>query len=119
MGLNFLDANDQLRSLPDILAELRGQYGDTLDAVEKQELKKALGTDEAIDMIDLMFPKQDQLQTNITDMNQNLKGGLSTTMCIAGNILNGPNESVERFNLRLGGLMITLGKGGGLLRFSS
>ncbi|MDF4652387.1 phage tail tape measure protein [Vibrio parahaemolyticus] len=111
LGLNFLDANDQLRSLPDILAELRGQYGDTLDAVEKQELKKAFGTDEAIDMIDLMFPKLDQLQTNITDMNQNLKGGLSTTMSMAGNILNGPNESVERFNQRLGGLMITLGKG--------
>lgn len=111
MGLNFLDANDQLRSLPEILAELRGQYGDTLDAVEKQELKKAFGTDEAIDMIDLMFPKLDQLQTNITDMNQNLKGGLSTTMDMAGNILNGPNESVERFNQRLGGLMITLGRG--------
>jgi hypothetical protein len=30
---------------------------------------------------------------------------------MAGNILNGPNESVERFNQRLGGLMITLGKG--------
>lgn len=111
LGLNFLDANDQLRSLPEILAELRGQYGDTLDAVEKQELKKAFGTDEAIDMIDLMFPKLDQLQTNITDMNQNLKGGLSTTMDMAGNILNGPNESVERFNQRLGGLMITLGRG--------
>lgn len=111
LGLNFLDANDQLRSLPEILSELRQQYGDTLDAVEKQELKKAFGTDEAIDMIDLMFPKLDQLEANITGMNQNLKGGLSTTMDMAGNILNGPNESVELFNQRLGGLMVTLGKG--------
>ncbi|ELJ8598098.1 phage tail tape measure protein [Vibrio cholerae] len=111
LGLNFLDANDQLRTLPEILKELRDHYGDTLDAIEKQELKKAFGTDEAIDMIDLMYPKLDQLQNNIADMNQNLKGGLSTTMKMASDILSGPNESVTRFNQRLGGLMVTLGRG--------
>ncbi|MGR6863239.1 phage tail tape measure protein [Aliivibrio salmonicida] len=97
LGLNFLDANDQLKSLPDILAQLRQSYGDTLDAMEKQELKKAFGTDEAIDMIDLMYPKLDQLESNITNMNQSLKGGLSTTMKMANDILNGPNESLKLF----------------------
>ncbi|POC78241.1 phage tail tape measure protein, partial [Vibrio vulnificus] len=61
LGLRFLDVNNQLRSMPDILSELKGRYGETLDAVEKQELKKAFGTDEAIAMIDLMYPKLDQL----------------------------------------------------------
>ncbi len=110
LGLNFLDANDQLKSLPDILSELRSHYGDTLDAVEKQELKKAFGTDEAIDMIDLMFPKLDQLESNINGMNQSLNGGLSTTMKMAGDILNGPNESLALFEQRFSGLVIVLGK---------
>lgn len=110
LGLNFLDANDQLKSLPDILSELRDRYGETLDAVEKQELKKAFGTDEAIDMIDLMFPKLDQLESNINGMNQSLNGGLSTTMKMAGDILNGPNESLALLEQRFSGLVIMLGK---------
>lgn len=110
LGLSFLDVNNQLRSMPDILSELKGRYGETLDAVEKQELKKAFGTDEAIAMIDLMYPKLDQLEGNITAMNSNLNGGLATTMKMAGDTLTGPNESLTRFNQRLTGLIITLGK---------
>ena len=33
LGLTFLDTNNQLMSMPDILETLRGKYGDTLDAV--------------------------------------------------------------------------------------
>lgn len=110
LGLNFMDANDQLKSMPEILEELRQSYGDTLDAVEKQELKKAFGTDEAMDLIDLMYPKLDQLESNITGMNDSLKGGLSTTMKMASDILNGPNESLALFEQRFSGLVIVLGK---------
>ena len=33
LGLNFLDADKQLRSLPEILGILKSKYGDSIDAV--------------------------------------------------------------------------------------
>ena len=35
LGLDFLDANNQLLSMPEILEQLRGKFGDTMDAAEK------------------------------------------------------------------------------------
>ncbi|MDI3269049.1 phage tail tape measure protein, partial [Pseudomonas sp. AL15] len=33
LNLEFLDANDRLRSMPEILEELRSKYGDTIDDI--------------------------------------------------------------------------------------
>ncbi|MBY7933464.1 phage tail tape measure protein [Vibrio fluvialis] len=110
LGLNFLDANNQLLSMPDILAELQGRYGDTIDAIEEQELKKAFGTDEAMAMIKLLYPEIDTLKQNIGSMNGALKSGMTTTNEMAQAILLGPNESVERMNQRISNLTATLGK---------
>ncbi|HHC7130610.1 TPA: phage tail tape measure protein [Vibrio parahaemolyticus] len=110
LGLNFLDANNQLLSMPDILAELQGKYGNTIDALEEQELKKAFGTDEAMAMIKLLYPEIDTLKQNIGSMNGALKGGMATTNEMAQAILLGPNESVERMNQRISNLTATLGK---------
>ena len=57
LGLSFLDANNQLKSMPEILDQLRGKYGETIDAMEKQEIAEAFGTDEAVDLIDLLYNK--------------------------------------------------------------
>ena len=57
LGLSFLDTNNQLRSLPEILEQLRSKYGDTIDAIEKQEISTAFGTVEAVDFIDLLYNK--------------------------------------------------------------
>ena len=75
LGLNFLDANNQLRSLPEILGILRGKYGDTIDAMEKQKIKEAFGSDEAVAVIDLLYGKTDELQTGILDMYDALGSG--------------------------------------------
>ncbi|MFQ8761062.1 MAG: phage tail tape measure protein [Intestinimonas sp.] len=40
LGLSFLDANNQLLSMPEILDVLRGKFGETMDAAEKMELQK-------------------------------------------------------------------------------
>ena len=40
LGLTFLDTNNQLLSMPDILTELKSKYGETIDAVEKRELNE-------------------------------------------------------------------------------
>lgn len=54
LGLTFLDSNNQLLSMPEILTALKSKYGDTIDAVEKRELKEAFGTDEAVALIDVV-----------------------------------------------------------------
>ena len=48
LGLSFLDANNQLLSMPEILEQLRGKFGETMDAAEKMELQKAFGDTESI-----------------------------------------------------------------------
>lgn len=110
LGMSFIDANDQLRSMPEILEQLRDRYGETLSDIEKAKLKDAFGTDEAVDMITLLYPKLDQLKGNMTNIHQALNGGLALTMKMAGAILNGPNESLTLFEQRLSGLVIVLGK---------
>ncbi|WP_240911968.1 phage tail tape measure protein [Vibrio sp. HDW18] len=110
LGLNFLDANNQLLSLPDILSELKSQYGDTIDAIEEQELKKAFGTDEAMALIKLLYPEISTLKQNIGSMNQALSSGMDTTNEMAKAILTGPTESAQRMNQRISNLSATLGK---------
>jgi hypothetical protein len=109
LNLSFLDANDNLRSMPMILEELRGKYGDTIDAVEEQELKKAFGTDEAIAMIKLLYPEVDTLKTSISGMNESLRGGMDTTDAMAKKILEGPNESLALLSSRVLNMAAALG----------
>ena len=68
LGLAFVDANNQIKSLPEILDLLRGKYGDTIDAIEKQEIATAFGTDEAVDLIDLLYSKTGELQDNVLSL---------------------------------------------------
>ncbi len=65
LKLQFMDANNQLLSLPQILTALRNKYGDTLDAMEKMEIQKAFGTQEAVMVIDLLYGSVDNLRRNI------------------------------------------------------
>lgn len=109
LNLSFLDVNNNLRSMPEILEELRGKYGDTIDALEEQEMKKAFGTDEAIGMIKLLYPEVDALKSSITGMNESLRGGMATTDEMARKILEGPNESLARLSSRVLNMTAALG----------
>ncbi|EKI0737952.1 phage tail tape measure protein [Vibrio parahaemolyticus] len=101
LGLSFTDANDQLLSMPDILGQLRDKYGETIDAVEAQELKKAFGTDEAVGLIQLLYPEIDTLNGNISAMDKNLKGGMATTKEMAESIGKGTSESFQILSQRV------------------
>ena len=65
LGISFLDANNQLLGMPEILEKLKGKYGETLDATEKMQLQEAFGTEEAVALIDLLYNKTGDLQDNI------------------------------------------------------
>jgi len=87
LGLSFLDANNQLRSMPEIIAELKGKYGETFDAMEKMELQKAFGTEEAVAVIDLLKTRTDELQSGIVELYGSMGQGtvMATNMAEAMN----------------------------------
>lgn len=111
LGLSFLDANNNLLSMPDILETLRGKYGDTIDALEKKELKEAFGTDEAIALIDLLYNNTDQLKTGIDDLQTSMAGGTQTTEQMAKAINDTPAGKFEVLKQELHNATEELGQG--------
>jgi TP901 family phage tail tape measure protein len=98
LGLDFLDANNQLKSTPEILEAMRAQFGPTIDAMEKMQIKKAFGTDEAVAFIDLLYTKTGDLKGGIqsvggamvqgqeftNDMAQHMNNDLGASMALVG-----------------------------------
>lgn len=110
LGLDFHDANGNLESTSTILTRLKDKYGDTLDDIEKQELKKAFGTKEAVDMIDVLLPKVGELQSAAQSMQTSLQGGMGTTLAMAEAIGKGTGESLEILDQRLFNTAASLGR---------
>lgn len=109
LGLSFLDANNQLLSLPEILDQLRGKYGDVIDAIEKQELAEAFGTDEAVDLIDLMYGKVGELQDNILGVYDAMGSGTGVAIEMASAINETEPERYARLQQQLQNVKESIG----------
>ena len=83
LGLSFVDANNQMLSMPEIMDLLRGKFGETMDAAEKLELQKAFGDQEAVALIDLMYNKTDDLQNNIVSLYNTMGQGETQALKMA------------------------------------
>lgn len=79
LGLDFLDANNQLLSMPEILEQLRGRFGETMDAAEKMELQTAFGDAEAVALIEQLYNKTGDLQDNILGLYSSMSAGTGAT----------------------------------------
>ena len=110
LGLTFVDSNNQLLSTPKILEKLKSKYGDTIDAVEKQELKKAFGTDEAVAMIDLLYNKTGTLKNGIEDLSGSMKKGAGVTKEMAQAIQNTPEQKFQVLKQQIHNNVEELGK---------
>jgi TP901 family phage tail tape measure protein len=110
LGLAFLDAEDNLKGMPDILAEIRAKYGDTLDALESQELKEAFGTDEAIAALKLLYPEVDTLRGNIDTMGKSLAGGTAEVEKMAAKMNAGPTEAFKLLGQKVHNASADVGK---------
>ncbi len=111
LGLSFTDANNNLLSTPEILTQLQSKYGDTIDAVEKQQLKEAFGTDEAVAMIDLLYGDIDGLSGGIDSMAESMKGGTAVTQEMAEAIQNTPAQKFEVLKQQIHNNVEELGNG--------
>lgn len=110
LGLSFVDANNQLLTTPEILQKLKNKYGETLDAVEKQDIKAAFGTDEAVAMIDLLYNNIDGLTSGIDSLASSMKQGVSVTNEMAEAIDNTPERKFEVLRQKIHNNAEELGK---------
>lgn len=111
LGLSFVDANNQLLSTPEILEKLKGKYGDTIDAVEKQKIKEAFGTDEAVAMIDLLYTDINGLSDGIESMAGSMKKGSAVTTEMAEAINNTPAQKFQVIKQQIHNNVEELGNG--------
>lgn len=111
LGLKLTDSNKQLLSTPEILEKLKSKYGETIDAVEKQELKKAFGTDEAVAMIDLLYGNVGTLKNGINDLSTSMNKGVSVTKKMASAINNTPEQKFTVLKQQVHNNAEELGKG--------
>ena len=112
LGLSVTDQNNQLLSTVDIIAQLKNKYGDTLDDMEKADLKKAFGSDEAMAYITLMYDKTDQLADSTDSLTGSMRRGRSVYGDMANSIMKGgPGESLQLLNQVTKNTMADLGYG--------
>ncbi len=111
LGLTFLDTNNQLLSMPEILTELQSKYGDTIDAVEKRELKEAFGVDEAVALIDLLYNNVETLDSGIQDLQGSMKRGIAVTEEMAEAINNTPEQKFQVLKQQIHNNVEELGNG--------
>lgn len=88
--------------MPEILAMLKGEFGETMDAAEKMKLKEAFGTDEAVALIDLLYNKTGDLENNILSLYDNMGQGINvaTEMADAINSTEGEQFKVLKQDIQ-------------------
>ncbi|WP_242875932.1 phage tail tape measure protein [Cellulosilyticum sp. I15G10I2] len=111
LGLSFLDANNQLLSMPEILTTIRGKFGETMDAAEKMELQKAFGTEEAVALIDLLYNKTDELEGNILGLYDTMGQGTSVAQGMADAINSADGEKFTVLKQKIQNTVETIGNG--------
>ncbi len=110
LGLNFLDANNQLLSMPEILEILRGKFGETMDAAEKMQLQKAFGDTEAVALIDLMYSKTGDLQSNILSLYDSMGQGAGAAQAMASAMNDMEPDQLTVLNQQIQNVKESMGK---------
>ncbi len=110
LGLSFMDANNQLLSMPEILDILHGKFGDTIDAAEKMEIQKAFGDTESVALIDLMYNKVGDLQDNIVGMYDALGSGTGVAEAMASAINETEPERYQRLRQQIHNVTESIGQ---------
>ncbi len=107
LGLQFTDSNNQLLSMPQIIGAIKDKYGETIDALESDELKKAFGTEEAVALVKLMYNETDALTNNINSMNVSLGEGTKKTKKMADAMNKG--QEFDLLDQQVSNLSTTIG----------
>ncbi|MDO4720478.1 MAG: phage tail tape measure protein [Peptostreptococcaceae bacterium] len=109
LGLAFTDANNQLLSMPQILAGLKEKFGETIDAAEAMQLQKAFGTDEAVALINLLYEKTGDLEGNILNLHGAMGQGIDIATKMADTINQEPGQQYVVLMQQIQGLKEEIG----------
>lgn len=110
LGLRFTDAHGQLLPMADILETLKSRFGETVDATEKLELRKAFGTVEALAVVDLLGSKIGALRSNVDAMASAMQSGSSVTLEMAQAMDRGLGPVLALTKQRLSNTLEQIGK---------
>jgi len=110
LGVSFVDANNKLLSMPEILEKIGSQYGSTIDAIEKLELQQAFGRIEGLEVVDLLMPKLTALKGNISSLSGAMQGGTSVTEQMALSMNKDLGAQLTLLKQRFQNTFQTLGK---------
>ena len=109
LGLNFLDANKQVKSMPAILDILKSKFGETIDAAEKVKIQKAFGTQEAVAVIDLLYNKTGALRDNIGSLGGAMQKGQGFTLDMAQTMNKDLGATLDKGRQRVRNLVEMIG----------
>jgi len=109
--VRILDENGQLRQMPDILADLKARYGETLDAFEAAEIKDAFGTDEAMKMINALYGQEEAVRANAAALQDAARQGKEFTETMAEQVDNYDGAGWEKFQQQLKTIKEQIGAG--------
>jgi len=109
MGLDFIDQHTgMLKSLPDILDTINDHYGGVIDQAAKDEMRKAFGTKEAQDLIDVLLGQKEALRQGASEIDRAMQGGLDTTEDMARALQRG--RGFELLGQQIRNLSASIGK---------
>jgi TP901 family phage tail tape measure protein len=110
LGLNFLDSQNHMLPMVDILTKIKGKYGDLSDQTKKSIVSKAFGeSPEAMGVITRLIGNIDGLQSSITQVGD--KSGWQSAIDMA-NAMTQPwdraSASVENLRIVIGQKMLVV-----------
>lgn len=100
IAVRVLDENGQLRTMPNILSDLKSRYGETLDAFESQEIKQAFGTTEAVKLINALWGQETALQANVKALVDASDAGIVFAKSMADAANQGINAQLQLLSQR-------------------
>ncbi|DAB40814.1 MAG TPA: phage tail tape measure protein [Sulfurovum sp. UBA12169] len=109
LNMSFVDQNNQLLSTPQILEKLHAHYGNVLDDMEKMEITKAFGSDEAAGYITALYDKTGQLKDGINSVSNSMANGTDEVERMAKAMNDG--HEMELLQQRIGNLITVIGTG--------
>lgn len=110
LGMSFLDSNNNLLGMTEILEKLRGKFGETLDMTEKMKIQKAFGDDEAVALVDALYTKTGTLNKNLGTMGDMMSKGTALTKEMADARNSSIGDDYQKSTHELHNMAETMGK---------
>lgn len=110
LGVSFIDNNNNLLGMTEVLEKLRGKFGETLDVTEKMKIQKAFGDDEAVALVDALYTKTGDLTKNLGNMGDMMGQGMALTKGMADLMNQDIGSEYEKTTQKLHNMVEELGK---------